>query len=118
MRHDLAEAERYDREIVAAKAQGRRAEQDAEERGDRRRDKQHRPERYVDPELRAREHRVTVRADREECGVAEVEETREADDDVEPEREQHECTRIREKIDVRVVRVEIRESEQSDAEQG
>ena len=37
-RHDLAEAEGHDRQVVAAQAQGRRAEQDAEERRDGGRD--------------------------------------------------------------------------------
>ena len=39
-RHDLAEAERHDREIVAAQPQRRQAESDAEARGDQRRQRQ------------------------------------------------------------------------------
>ena len=35
LRQDLAEAERHDREVVAAQAQGREADQDPEERGQR-----------------------------------------------------------------------------------
>ena len=46
-RHDLAEAERDDRQIIALEAQGRGAEQHAEKRGDRRRDRQHQPERHL-----------------------------------------------------------------------
>ena len=44
-RHDLAEAERHDGEVVAAQAERRRPEQDAEHGGDQRADEEHRPER-------------------------------------------------------------------------
>ena len=44
-RHDLAEAERDDGEVVAAQPQRRRAEQHAEDRRDQRRERQREPER-------------------------------------------------------------------------
>ena len=48
---DLAEAERHDREVVAAQLQGRRAEQDAEEGGGRDRDPDDDPPADVDAEV-------------------------------------------------------------------
>ena len=83
---DLAEAERDDRQVVAAQLQGRSAEQHAEQAGDPRADRQDHPERQVDPELRRGQQRVGIRADGVESDVAQVEEPGEADDDVEPER--------------------------------
>jgi len=47
----------------------------------------HDPKRNVDTELLAREHCVCVRPDREERRIAEIEQTRKADDDIESERE-------------------------------
>ena len=49
LRDDLAEAERDDREVVAAQPQRRDADQDAEERGEDRRDQDHEPRVEVDP---------------------------------------------------------------------
>ena len=86
---DLAEAERDDRQVVAAQLQRRRAEQHAEQAGDRRADRQDDPERQVQAEVRRREQRVDVGADGVERDVAEVEQAGEADDDVEAERQQH-----------------------------
>src|SRR5436853_7228937 len=91
---DLAESERDDREVVAPHAQGRRADRDAEERRDRGRDPDAHPEAPCVPvERRAEDRRVqephAVGSDREERGVAEVEEARVADHDVETEREEH-----------------------------
>ncbi len=47
-----------------------------------------------EPELRRREHRVAVGAEPEEGHVPEVEQPREPDDDVQPEREQHVDQRV------------------------
>ena len=47
-RHDLAKAEGDDRQVIAFEPQGRGAEQHAEKRGDRRRDRQHQPERDLE----------------------------------------------------------------------
>src|SRR6185503_19867609 len=69
----------------AAQLQRRRAEENAEDAGDERADRQNHPERQVQPEVRTWEKRVDVSADTVERDVAEVEQPREADDDVEPE---------------------------------
>ena len=96
-RDDLAEPEGHDREVVAAQAERRRAEQDAEQRRDARADEEHRPEHEpgvaaevgddVDAQDAVAERRgdvgVGVGADREERRVAEVEQAGHADDEVE-----------------------------------
>jgi hypothetical protein len=87
--HDLAEAERDDRKVVAAQLQRWRAEQNAEEGRDRSADRQDDPEREMQPEVRPGEKRVGVRADRVERDIAQVEQACEADHNVEPQREQH-----------------------------
>src|ERR1700693_2807989 len=86
--HDLAEAEGHDREVVAPQAQCRGAEEDTEERRDEGRNWEQYPKRDVDVELTGRHDGKRVRANREECRVAQVEEDRIADDDIEPQREQ------------------------------
>ena len=88
-----------DREVVAAQAQRRRPEQDAEHGGDERADEEHRPEREVEAGERRGRERVGVRADREERGVAKVEQARQADDDVQAERQQDEDPGDREAVD-------------------
>ena len=108
LRHDLAESERDDREIVAAQTQRRRPEQHAEERRDRGGDEEHNPKRKVYAELLAREHRVTVRTDRKKSGVPEIEQPRKTNDDIKPKREQNKSARIRQKVNVRVIRIENR----------
>ena len=83
---DLAEAERHDREIVAAQPQHRKAQQDAERGGEQA------GQRQADPEAEAevvREQRVGVGADRVERDVAEVEQAGEADHDVQAPAEHH-----------------------------
>ena len=87
--HDLTEAKRDDGKVVAAQLERRRAEQQAEERGEPSADRQDHPERQVQIEMRAREERVRVGADRVKGDVAEVEQPGEADDNVQSEREQH-----------------------------
>jgi hypothetical protein len=92
-RDDLAEAERDDGEVVAAHAQGRRADHHAEQRRGRRGEPQADPEApRIAVERRAEHGRVEeahgIGADREEGGIAEVEQAREADHDVEPEGEE------------------------------
>jgi len=97
-RDDLAESEGHDRQVVAAQAERRRAEQDPEDPGDGRPDEEHRDERQV----RAGERRVAVgvgvRADRKERGIAQVEQAGHADDDVEAHRQQHEDAGIGERV--------------------
>ena len=99
---DLAEPERHDRQVVAAQAQGRGADQDAEERREERRDEQTSqrlrwmpaaPVNAVPPtltvtcgELLRAEPARHVGAGGEERDVAEVEQPRVADDEVEAER--------------------------------
>ncbi len=144
-RHDLAEAQRDDRQIVAAQAQGGRAEEHAEERADQRADHEHDPERdleldqigparhrhpldlaepeqgrpHVGPrdlELARRGRAVGVGADREERRVAEVQEPREADDDVEPERQEHVGVGVRRRVDVPAAGDDERERESHEEE--
>ncbi len=85
--NDLAESQRHDRQVVAAKLERRRAEQHAEKAGDAGAERQDHPERQVQAEVRRREQGVDVGADRIERDIAEVEQPGEADDDVETERE-------------------------------
>src|SRR5207245_10061969 len=86
---DLAEAEGDDREVVAAHAQGRRADRDAEERRDHGRDPDTDPEApRVAVERRAEDWRDqephAVGPDREERRVDEDEEARVPDNEVQP----------------------------------
>ncbi len=103
---DLPEPERDDREVVAAQAEGRDPDQDAEHGGEDRSEHDHEPRRDVDPrrsladgaaedqrermavapcELLRGEPARDVGAGREEGDVAEVEQTGVADHEVEPE---------------------------------
>ena len=130
-RHDLAKAQGHDRQVVAFEPQCRRAKEDAEKSGNRGRDRHHQPERHlemddvaaatrhprdeVEPakrlpktgprrlQLKRGSGAVNIGADREKRGVAEVEQTGKADDDVEPERQCGEGKRVRRRIDVGVV---------------
>jgi hypothetical protein len=77
---DLAEAQRDDREIVAAQAQHREAEQHAEEGGQGCRRAAGRCQK--DRSKLRRQQRVGIGADRVEGDVAEIEQAGEADDDV------------------------------------
>ena len=131
--------EGHDRQIIAFEPQGGRAEQHPEKRGDRRRDRQHQPERDLEmddvaarrvkagdeveplerlPEAapcrlqlpRARDA-IGVGADRKERGVAEIEQPGKADDDVEAERQGGKGERVRRRIDVGVVPVDQRKQQ-------
>ena len=142
-RHDLAEAQRDDGQVVAAQPQGRRAEQHAEDRADDRGHRQHEPERDVEmhgvrlagdhepahlpePLERLPEARplglelagggdaVAVGADGEERGVAEVEQPGEADHDVEPERQHGVGERVGRRVHVAGVAAEDREQQRRD----
>ena len=104
---DLAEGERDDREVVAAQPQHREAEQDAPERRQHAGDRQQHPERprskliEIDGEVRIfrrerderqavlGEQREGIGADRVEGDVAEIEQAREADHDIEAPAEHH-----------------------------
>ena len=71
--HDLAEAERDDREVVPAKPQRRQADDHADDRGEDRRDDEDEPDRDVDPaELSVDADRAEVEASTlsEKCGDA------------------------------------------------
>src|SRR4029077_17787013 len=71
--HDLAEAERDDRKVVAAQFERGRAEQHTEQAGDERADGQDDPERQVQIEMRRGEQGVHIRAHRIEGNVSQVE---------------------------------------------
>ena len=76
---DFAKAEGHDRQVIAAQAQHRKAEQDAERRRQSAGQRQALPEAEIEP---PREQRVGVRADGVEGDVAEIQQTGEADHDV------------------------------------
>src|SRR5262249_623744 len=128
-RHDLAEAQRDDGEVVAAQAEGGGAEERAEDRAHDRGDGEHRPEREVElhrvglaghhetahlsrpfernPEIgplelevSRRRDAVAIGADGKERSVAEVQQPREADDDVETQRQQDVGERVGGGVDV------------------
>ena len=92
---DLAERQRDDGEIVAAQAQHRKAEQHPPESGEDAGDGQADPERpRPERRQRGRDHvggddRIGVGADGVEGDVAEIEQSGEADDDVEAPGEHH-----------------------------
>ena len=119
---DLAERERHDRDVVAAQAQRREAEQRAGERGEDRGDRQDEQPVEVDAGLGLQQlgdadvdvggreearaepaHRVG--ADREERDVAEVEQAGEADHDVQAERHHDVDQRGRRVLDERAAGV-------------
>ena len=86
---DLPEPESHDRQVIAAQPQRRRPQDSAEAGRDEHPDEQEQPEGEVDlmvqraPEqLAGRKHSVGVGADGEERRVAEIEESREADHDI------------------------------------
>jgi hypothetical protein len=108
-RDDLPEAQRDDRQVVAAQAQGRRAEGDPEDGRHRGADDEHRQERQV--EARERRVRIGVRvgADGEERRVAQVEQAGQPDDHVEAHRQQHEDAGIGERIEPRQLALHDRE---------
>ena len=114
----LAEEERDDREVVADQTSRRQRDEEAEDRrrGDRdRHDDQRVP---VQAELRRREHRVHVRAEAEERDVAEVEQSRVADDDVQAEAEQHVEHRVEADADDVAVGGERGQQRRRDPERG
>ena len=99
LRDDLPEPERHDRQVVPAQPQGRQADQDAADRRDDACDQEHEPDRNVDAGLRRPDANRTeveidllelaggepagrVSADCVEGDVAEIEQPRVADDDV------------------------------------
>ena len=137
-RHDLAEAERHDRQVVAAEAKGRQAEQDTAQRRDQSAERQgepegegevhdaavvaghlrHQPERLEELpglapgrlQLERIQHAIGIGPDGEERGIAEVEQAGEADDDVEAERQGGKGEGVRQRIDVGFVGVIEREA--------
>ena len=128
LRHDLAEAERDDREVVAPETQGREADQHADQRREHAREEEQRPDRDVDAgqvridpdcpeversrgELERREPGGAVRAHRVERDVAEVEQPRVADDHVQADGHHHEHEHVHARLDRRR-RPEDRDREQ------
>ena len=98
--HDLgdrAEAERDDGEVVAAQAQDRKAEQQTEKHA------HDAAERQADPETKVEmlvQQGVGVGANGEEGDITEIEQTGEADGDVEPEAKHDEDQRADHDVDV------------------
>ena len=146
-RHDLAEPQGHDRQVVTPEPQRRKAEQHAEKRGDRRRHRHHQPERHLemddvgDPRFVKPDHQaeplerlpeaapvrgdlpgdggpIGIGADREKRGIAEVQQPGEADHDVEPESERGEGQRVGGGIDVAVVAVGDREQDRGAEQTG
>ena len=118
--HDLAEAERHDREVVTAQAQGREADQDARDRRERAGDDQHEPDRdvkagrvrrhadaadvHVDVrEVLRGEPRDRVRAHGVERDEAEIEQAGVAHDDVQAEGHHDEDHHRHARVDAREV---------------
>ena len=87
---DLEEEQRHDREVVARETSRRQSHEPADDPADDRDERDHDDGRQVDVELVRAEERVRVRTHAEERDVAEVEQAAPPDDDVEPEREEHE----------------------------
>ena len=146
-RHDLAEAQRDDGEVVAAQPQRRRAEQDAEERRQARRKRQAEPERQGEvhhaaaaglgrhlgdqaeiverlPEraplglqLEGGQDAVGIGTDGEERGIAQVEQAGEADHDVQPERQRGIGRGVGHAVHVGVVVVQQRERQRGGGQQ-
>ena len=94
-RHDLAETKGDDGEVVTPQAQRWCAQERAGAGGDEHADQQRDPEGDVDrvmnrraDELLGGEHAIGVRADREEGGITEVQQPREADHHVETDRQE------------------------------
>ena len=118
-RHEeLAEEERHDREVVADETARRQRDEQAEQNRRSGRDDQDQRRRPVLVELARGQHRVDVGAEAEEGDVAEVEQPGCADDDVEPQREEHVDQRVEaDPDDVAVVRQE-REQRRHGSERG
>ncbi len=95
-RHDLAEPQGDDGQVVSAKPERGRAKESACACGHEHADEQRKPERHVErvlywghAQVVRGDERVGVRPDREEGRVTEVEQAGETDDDVETDRHQH-----------------------------
>ena len=86
---ELEEEERHDREVVAGESSRRQADEEADDGPDHDDERDRDDRRQVDAVVIRAEQRIGVGADPEERDVAEVEQAAPADDDVEPEREQH-----------------------------
>ena len=83
---DFAEGQRHDREIVAAQPQHRKAEDDAPHRGEQAGERQADPERQA---VGGREQRIGIGADGIKSDIAEIEQAREPDHDVQPPAQHH-----------------------------
>ena len=90
----LEEEERHDRQVVAREPARGKPDEEADDAADDRHERDHEQRRQVDVVLVGAQESVGVRADAEERDVAEVEQAAPADDDVQPEREQHEDDRV------------------------
>ncbi len=86
---ELEEEERHDGEVVACETARRQAEQESDDGPDDDYGRDGEDGRQMDAVLLGAEERIGIRADAVERDVAEVEQAAPADDDVQPEREQH-----------------------------
>jgi hypothetical protein len=144
-RHNLAEAQGDDSEVVASQTQGRSAEQNAEAGGEQRRDRQHDPERDGEaddvtawlrdvlyqfepgerlPErspvrhhLEGGQDAISVGTDGEERRVAEIEQSGETNDDIEAERQSGIGRGVGGRVDVGVVVVDQGEGDGGNGDQ-
>jgi hypothetical protein len=85
--NDFTEPQRNDSQIIAAQLERWGAQKHAEQARDRRAQGQNDPERQMQTEVRRCQQRIQIRSHRIEGDVAEIEQAREADDDIEPEGE-------------------------------
>ncbi|MNI09935.1 hypothetical protein D3C73_630230 [compost metagenome] len=93
---DFTEGERHDRKIVSSQPQNRETEDNAPERGQNAGHRQEQPEGEAEM---GRQQRVGIGADRVEGDITQIEQAREADDDVETPGEHH----VDEDLDAKVV---------------
>ena len=113
----LEEEERHDRQVVAREPARGKPDEEADDAADDRHERDHEQRRQVDVVLVGAEERVGVRADAEEGDVAEVEQAAPADDDVQPEREQHEDDRVeRDPADVAALEADRDQADDPDEE--
>ena len=114
---DLEEEERHDREVVAREASRGQADEPPDEATDDRDERDHDERRQMDVVLIRAEEGVRVGADAEEGDESQVEQPAPADDDVEPERQEHEHDRVeRHATDVAALESEGEQADDSDEE--
>ena len=113
----LEEEERHDRQVVAREPARGKPDEEADNASDDRHDRDHEQRGQVDVVLIGAQESVGVRADAEEGDVAQVEQAAPADDDVQPEREQHEDDGVeRDPADVAALEADRHEADDPDEE--